>query len=76
MYNRPPGAIDAKAGAKEWGRKNGVDGDRAVDIFHDIKRRNGGKPGSKAGDSCSVNPKTGDIFDANGDYIGNLDEGH
>ncbi|MFZ1548664.1 MAG: RHS repeat-associated core domain-containing protein, partial [Candidatus Nitrotoga sp.] len=72
--NAPPGAIDAVRGAKEWGRKNGVDD--AVDIFHDIKRGNRGKPGSKAADNCSVNPDTGDVYDGQGDHIGNLDEGH
>ena len=71
---RPPGAIDAIPGAKEWGRRNGVK--NAIDIFHDIKRANRNKPGSKAADKCSVNPDTGDVYDAQGEYIGNLGKDH
>jgi hypothetical protein len=74
--NRPPGAIDAIAGSKEWGKRNGVGGRKAVDIFHDIKKGNRGMPGSKAGDDCSVNPDTGDVYDGQGEHIGNLGEGH
>ena len=72
--SRPPGAIDAIPGSKEWGRKNGVK--NPVDIFHDIKRGNRGKPGSKASDNCSVDPNTGDVYDGQGEHIGNLGEGH
>ncbi|VWX58332.1 RHS repeat-associated protein (fragment) [Burkholderiales bacterium 8X] len=71
---RPSGAIDAIAGSKEWGRRNGVPD--AVDIFHDIKRGNRGKPGSRAADNCSVDPRSGDIYDGQGEHIGNLGEGH
>ena len=76
IFNRPPGAIDAEAGAKAWGRKNDAGGKDAVDIFHRIKGGNKGKPGSKPKDNCSVNPDSGDVFDGQGDYIGNLGEGH
>ena len=72
--NRPPGAIDAIAGSKEWGRRNDVK--NPVDIFHDIKRGNRGRPGSRAADNCSVDPTTGDIYDGQGEHIGNLGEGH
>jgi uncharacterized protein RhaS with RHS repeats len=74
--NAPPGAIDAVQGAKEWGRNNGVGGREAIDIFHGIKGSNKGKPGSRAADNCSVNPNTGDVYDSQGEHIGNLDEGH
>jgi RHS repeat-associated protein len=73
-YSRPPGAIDAIPGSKEWGRRNGVK--NPIDIFHDIKRGNRGKPGSKASDNCSVDPDTGDVYDGQGEHIGNLGEGH
>ena len=72
---RPAGAIDAIRGARDWGKKNGVDPDRAVDIFHGIKGGRGG-PGAGAKDDCSVNPNTGEIFDAQGEYLGNINEGH
>lgn len=68
--SKPPGAIDAIRGAKEWGKRNGVK--NPVDIFHDIKKGDRGKPGSKAGDDCSVNPDTGDVFNGVGEHIGNL----
>ena len=45
--NRPPGAIDAIAGSKEWVRRSDVK--NPVDIFHDIKRGNRGEPGVKSG---------------------------
>ncbi len=72
--SRPPGAIDAIPGSKEWGRKNGVK--NPVDIFHGIKQGNRSKPGSKAADNCSVDPNTGDVYDGQGEHIGNLGEGH
>lgn len=74
--NAPPGAIDAERGAKEWGRNNDVNPNRAVDIFHGIKGNQKRKPGSKAKDSCSVNPDTGEVFDGQGEHIGDLSSGH
>jgi len=74
--NAPTGAIDAERGAKQWGRNNGVNPDDAVKIFHKIKKRQGGKPGSKAADNCSVNPDTGEVFDGQGEHIGDLGDGH
>lgn len=74
--SRPPGAVDAIRGAKEWGKRNGVKPDRAVDTFHNIKSGNRGRPGSGAKDDCSVNPSTGDVFDSQGEHIGNLNDGH
>lgn len=58
---RPPGAIPRDKGAEEWGRRNGVGAKGGREIFHDIKRGNRGKPGSKAADNCTVNPDTGDV---------------
>lgn len=58
------------------GRNNGVDGREAVDIFHKIKQSGRNQPWSKAGDNCSVNPDTGDVYDGQGEPIGNLGEGH
>ncbi len=72
--NYAPGFIDAVRGAKDWGRRNNVP--NAVDIFHEIKKGDRKKPGSKAGDNCSVNPDTGDVNNGIGENIGNLGEGH
>lgn len=68
-----PGFIDAVRGAKEWGKRNNVP--NAVDIFHGIKKGDRGRPGSKAADSCSVNPETGDVNNGTGENIGNLNDG-
>lgn len=76
MYNRPPGAWPGDVGADEWGRRNDLGAKEGRRRFHDIKRGNRGKPGSKAADSCSVDPSNGDVYDGQGDYIGNLGEGH
>jgi RHS repeat-associated protein len=76
IFSRPDGAIDAIRGAKDWGRKNGVNPNEAVDRFHDIKKGNRNRPGSKAKDDCSVNPDTGEVFDGTGEHIGDLGDGH
>lgn len=69
-----PGFVDAVRGAKDWGERNDVP--NAVDIFHNIKKGDRGRPGSKAGDNCSVNPETGDVNNGVGENIGNLGDGH
>jgi len=38
---------------------------------HEVKRRD---KFSKATDKYTVDPQTGDVYDPNGDYVGNLDE--
>jgi RHS repeat-associated protein len=65
-----PGFVDAVRGAKDWGKRNNVP--NAVDIFHDIKKGDRGRPGSKARDNCSVDPETGDVNNGVGENIGNL----
>jgi hypothetical protein len=70
---RPLGAIDAKRGARKCGQKDGINPDRAEDRFHDIKQSDSG-PASGAKDDLSVNPDTGEVFDANGEHIGNLND--
>jgi RHS repeat-associated protein len=74
MFNsgRPPGFWDGEKGAAEWGRRNGVGAKGGKDLFHDIKRGNRRKPGSRANDNCSVNPDTGEIRDGQGEYLGDL----
>jgi hypothetical protein len=74
--SRPSGAVDAIRGAREWGKRNGVDPERAVDIFHGIKGGNRGQPGCGPMDNCSVNPESGDIFNGQGEEMGNLNDGH
>jgi hypothetical protein len=74
--NLPPGFWPGNKGAEEWGRQNDVGAKGGRDIFHDIKRGNRSKPGSRAADNCSVNPDTGEVRDGNGDHIGDLGDGH
>jgi hypothetical protein len=61
-------------GAEEWGRRNGITPKEARKKFHEMKGGNRGLPGSKANDSCGVNPDTGEIIDSNGDDIGDLND--
>jgi hypothetical protein len=71
----PPGYLPGDKGAEEWGRRNDIGAKEGRDLFHDIKQGNRKKPGSRAGDNCGVNPDTGDIIDAQGENIGNLNGG-
>ena len=71
----PPGFLPGDVGAKQWGRNNGIGAKGGKDLFHDIKKGNRGKPGSRAPDNCSVNPDTGEVLDGLGENIGNLNEG-
>ena len=57
------------SGAREWGRRNGVNPKEAQRGFHRIKQ---GDNMSKPGDNYGVNPETGDVHDPKGDIIGNL----
>jgi RHS repeat-associated protein len=68
----PQGFWPGDKGADEWGRRNGIGAKGGRDIFHDIKRGNRRKPGSKAADNCSVNPETGEVRDGQGEHIGDL----
>lgn len=70
------GFMPGDAGAEEWGRRNGVGAKEGRRIFHDIKRGNRGKPGSKASDNCQVNPDTGEVTDSQGEHIGDMNDGH
>ena len=70
-----PGFLPGDVGSKEWGRRNGIGAKGGKDLFHDIKRGNRKKPGSRAADNCSVNPDTGEILDGQGQDIGNLNDG-
>ncbi|PZA14228.1 RHS repeat-associated core domain-containing protein, partial [Parazoarcus communis] len=74
--NLPPGFWPGDKGAEEWGRRNDVGAKGGRDIFHDIKRGNRRKPGSRAADNCGVNPDTGEVIDGNGEHIGDLGDGH
>jgi len=55
-------------GGEEWGRRNGVGADEGRRRAHNIKRRDKGR----ATDKYTVDPQTGDVYDPNGDYVGNL----
>lgn len=68
----PPGYWPADKGAEEWGRRNGVDKDKARRRFHDIKGGRGSWGRGK--ENYGVNPDTGDVIDPNGDSVGSLDD--
>lgn len=70
----PPGFMPGDKGAEEWGRRNDIGAKDGRRRFHEIKRKQRGKPGLKAEDNCGVNPETGDIIDGQGQDIGNLHE--
>ncbi len=70
--NRPRGFWPGDAGAREWDRRRGG-GRKGRDRFHDIKGQDNG-PASGAADNASVNPDTGEVLDANGEEIGNLND--
>jgi RHS repeat-associated protein len=64
------GLWPADTGAEEWGRRNDVDPDAARRKFHNIKQQAGGR----GRDKFNVNPDTGDIYDPQGEIVGNLNE--
>lgn len=66
----PQGTWPADAGAGEWGRRTGVGAKDGRGRFHGIKQGNKGRPTDKYG----VNPETGDVYDPNGEYVGNLND--
>jgi hypothetical protein len=69
---RPDPAIkDAVSGAEEWGEKNLNDKDRGRRRFHQIKQD---YTGSRPTDVFGVNPETGDVYDPDGEIIGNLED--
>jgi hypothetical protein len=58
-------------GAEEWGRRNGIARDEARRKFHEIKQDD---PCSSATDDYRVDPETGNVFDPEGEIIGNLND--
>ncbi len=56
-------------GAEEWGLRNGVGGREGKRRFHDIKK---GDNMSTPPDKYGVDPETGEVFDPEGNPIGNL----
>jgi hypothetical protein len=70
-HSRPAGAWDAVAGSREWGRRNEVGAAEGRRRFHDLKQRT---LGSRGDDDYSVNPETGEIYDQDGESVGNLND--
>ena len=70
-----PGFLPADVGSAAWGQRKGIGAKAGKDLFHDIKKGNKKKPGSRAADVCTVNPDTGEILDGLGESIGNLNDG-
>jgi len=66
----PKGYWPGDTGATEWGRRHGVPVRDAKDRFHKGIKPRSHTPGAR--DDLWVNPDTGDVVDASGDYAGNL----
>lgn len=54
-------------GGAEWGRRNGVGADEGRRRAHKIKQQDKGRPTDK----YTVDPDTGNVYDPNGDFVGN-----
>ncbi len=67
----PPGVWPGDKGADEWGRRNGHGAKEGRGRFHGVKQD---CPGSKATDVFGVNPETGDVYDPDGEVVGNLED--
>jgi RHS repeat-associated protein len=65
-----PGFWPGDRGAREWGRRHGVDADEAGRRFHKGIKPRSHTPGAQ--DDLWTNPDTGEVVDANGDYAGDL----
>lgn len=65
-----PGFWAGDKGAREWGRRHGVDPEEAGRRFHKGIKPKSHTPGAR--DDLWTNPETGEVIDANGDYAGNL----
>jgi RHS repeat-associated protein len=59
------------AGGEEWGRRKGVGATEGRRRAHRIKKRDS-MSGSK--DNYTVDPATGDVFDPEGEWVGNLND--
>ena len=70
----PRGYMPGPAGAREWGRRHGVDPEEAARKFH--RGVKGNTNGARADHDYGVNPDTGDVVDPNGDSAGNLEDEH
>jgi RHS repeat-associated protein len=67
----PPGVWAGDEGSKEWGRRDGCGAKEGKRRFHDLKKSDNM---SKATDKYGVDPDTGDVFDPEGEVIGNLND--
>ena len=68
----PPGFWAGPSGAKEWGKRNGVDPETAKRRFH--RGVKGNTLGTRADHDLGVNPETGEVIDQNGETVGNLND--
>ncbi len=64
----PMAAWAGDKGAEEWGRRVGIDPDVARRRFHKIKQDCKGK----GKDDYKVDPTSGDVYDPEGEVVGNL----
>jgi RHS repeat-associated protein len=63
--------IDAIPGSEEWGRRNGLSAAEGRRRFHKIKQSDSF---SGARDNYKVDPETGDVYDPDGNWVGNLND--
>jgi RHS repeat-associated protein len=66
----PAGVWPGDKGSEEWGRRHGIGAAPARRRFHKIKQDCGGQPR----DVWGVDPNTGDVYDPEGEVVGNLGE--
>jgi hypothetical protein len=57
-------------GGAEWGRRNGVGAAEGRRRAHNVKKGDSGR----ATDKYTVDPGTGEVYDPNGDSVGNLND--
>jgi hypothetical protein len=69
LTNPMTSRLPLDSGSEEWGRRHGVDPDEARRRGHKIKQDDK-MSGPK--DKFTVDPDTGDVFDPEGDHVGNL----
>ena len=63
-----PGVWPGDKGGEEWGRRTGVGAKEGRRRFHGVKQSFGGRGAENYG----VNPETGEVYDPEGNVVGDL----
>ena len=69
--NSISGTVGLDVGGEAWGRQNGIGATEGRRRAHNVKNRD---PMSSATDNYRVDPETGDVYDPEGEYAGNLED--